>query len=78
MIGKSVVGRGGTDLCAPFRAIEESKDGRFQLIDALIIITDGLGPVPSKPPSFPVLWVLAPHGHNKCTFGSEVSLPPYE
>jgi predicted metal-dependent peptidase len=78
MIGKSVVGRGGTDLCAPFRAIEESKDGRFQLIDALIIITDGLGPVPSKPPSFPVLWVLAPHGHNKCTFGAEVSLPPDE
>lgn len=47
-------GRGGTDFSPQFDHIE--KNGIH--IDQYLVVTDGHGPFPSKPPSFPVTWLM--------------------
>ena len=47
-------GGGGTDFRPVFDHIETSEDDDP---DALIIFTDLMGPMPSSPPDFPVIWV---------------------
>ena len=74
-LGGAVVGRGGTDLCAPFEHIEADRAGDFLQLDALMVLTDGFGPSPKRPPWFPVLWVIAPDGRNQCNFGGELQMP---
>ncbi len=47
-----VYGGGGTDLQAPFERLEANPP------TALVVLTDGLGPYPTQPPKYPVLWAL--------------------
>lgn len=75
LLNNKVIGRGGTDLRAPFNLVLDDPSGRFAALDALIIVTDGYGPVPKQPPSFPVLWLITHGGTNSCTFGAEIALP---
>ena len=49
-----MLGRGGTDFRPPFKHIEKES-----LQPACFIyLTDGEGPFPKEPPSYPVLWVI--------------------
>jgi predicted metal-dependent peptidase len=66
-------GRGGTDLRLPFTwADEERRNGRR--ISALIVCTDGFGPLPSGAPAgLPVLFLLTPH-HAAPKFGEQLVL----
>ena len=68
-----VFGRGGTDLRLPFVwAEEEQRKGRR--ISALIVCTDGWGPLPAEPPTgLPVLFMLTPN-HQAPKFGEHVLL----
>jgi len=68
-----VFGRGGTDLRLPFTwAEEERRKGRS--ISALIVCTDGFGPLPSDAPAgLPVLFLLTPH-HAAPDFGEQLAL----
>ena len=75
LIGGQAIGRGGTDLRAPFHHIASSRDGQFAMLDALIVITDGYGAVPAELPPFPLLWVITPDGRNMCPFGATLTLP---
>lgn len=63
-----VYGRGGTDLRLPFVWAEEERlNGRS--ISALIVCTDGYGPLPSQAPAdLPVLFLLTPR-HQAPSFG---------
>ena len=66
-------GRGGTDLRRPFEWVDEQRrNGRS--ISALIVCTDGWGPLPREaPPSLPVLFMLTPN-HAAPTFGEHIVL----
>lgn len=75
LLRHKVYGRGGTDLRAPFTYVASDDAGRFQCMDALIVMTDGFGPVPDRPPTHPVLWIITPGGKNSSKFGWEVALP---
>ncbi len=75
LINNSAVGGGGTDLCAPFRWVDDQYRLHSPHMDALLIMTDGFGPVPSTAPPYPVLWAIAANGRNRCSFGAEVLLP---
>ena len=68
-------GRGGTDLRLPFTwADEERRNGRS--ISALIVCTDGFGPLPTDAPvGLPVLFLLTPH-HTAPKFGEKLVLKP--
>lgn len=68
-----VFGRGGTDIRLPFNWVErELENGRE--ISALIVCTDGFGPLPDKAPrDLPVLFMLTPH-HRAPKFGEHVLL----
>ncbi|MBI1304454.1 MAG: hypothetical protein GC172_11815 [Phycisphaera sp.] len=70
-----VFGRGGTDLRLPFRwAEEELRNGRR--ISALIVCTDGYGPLPQEPPrGMPVLFLL-PKMHAAPEFGEKLVVDP--
>ncbi|MFN5495449.1 MAG: DUF2201 family putative metallopeptidase [bacterium] len=70
-----VFGRGGTDLRLPFTwADEERRNGRS--ISALIVCTDGEGPMPShEPAGLPVLFLLTPR-HAAPKFGEKLVLKP--
>ncbi len=65
-------GWGGTDLRAPFAWLTaEERAGRLSPPpDALIVVTDGFGPMPRTPPPCPVLWLLAEHGVADVPFGA--------
>jgi predicted metal-dependent peptidase len=68
-----VFGRGGTDLRLPFAWAEEQRR-KGRRISALIVCTDGFGPLPQKAPSgLPVLFMLTPH-HQAPGFGERVVL----
>lgn len=75
LLRNEVHGRGGTDLRAPFTYVAADDAGRFQSMDALIVMTDGDGPVSDRPPPYPVLWIITPGGKNGSSFGWEVALP---
>lgn len=68
-------GRGGTDLCVPFSwAEEERRKGRS--ISAMIVFTDGDGPLPQEAPyGLPVLFLLTPR-HREPNFGEKLVLWP--
>jgi predicted metal-dependent peptidase len=68
-----VFGRGGTDLRLPFTwAEEERRKGRS--ISALIVCTDGFGPLPGDAPAgLPVLFLLTPQ-HAAPSFGEQLVL----
>jgi predicted metal-dependent peptidase len=66
------VGRGGTDIRAPFTWVESGlRTGHLpQPPDAMIVLTDGFGPMPSPPPSWPVLWIGTQHSIGTFPFGA--------
>ncbi len=70
-----VYGRGGTDLRLPFTwAEEERRKGRS--ISALIVCTDGYGPLPMEAPAgLPVLFLMTPR-HASPQFGEKLVLKP--
>ncbi len=70
-----VFGRGGTDLRLPFSwAEEERRKGRS--ISAMIVCTDGYGPLPQEEPrGLPVLFLLTPR-HSAPMFGEKLVLRP--
>jgi predicted metal-dependent peptidase len=70
-----VFGRGGTDIRVPFDwATKELEQGRR--ISALIVCTDGYGPLPAEPPrDLPVLFLLTPT-HKAPDFGQRLALGP--
>lgn len=72
-----VFGRGGTDLCLPFTWAEnERRNGRE--ISALIVCTDGFGPLPNAAPvGLPVLFALTPL-HQAPGFGELLVLGQHE
>lgn len=68
-----VFGRGGTDLRLPFVWVEEEQR-KGRRISALIVCTDGWGPLPAEPPTgLPVLFMLTPN-HQAPKFGEHVLL----
>jgi len=69
-------GRGGTDLRLPFTwAEKERRDGRR--ISALIVCTDGMGPLPERAPDgLPVLFLLT-RRHWKPSFGEHLVLDEF-
>jgi predicted metal-dependent peptidase len=62
-------GRGGTDIRVPFQWVEEDVSHSTLRADAVIIMTDGFGPVPEEPPEMPVLWIVPEGGHTQYPFG---------
>ena len=70
-----VFGRGGTNLRLPFTWAEgERRNGRS--ISALIVCTDGYGPLPTEAPAgLPVLFLLTPQ-HAPPEFGEQLVLRP--
>lgn len=69
-----VFGRGGTDLCVPFRWAEAER-AKGRRISALIVCTDGFGPLPTEAPvGTPVLFLLTPK-HAPPPFGERIVLP---
>jgi predicted metal-dependent peptidase len=67
-------GRGGTDLRLPFTWTEEAMQ-RDERISALVVCTDGFGPLPADAPDgLPVLFMLTPH-HAPPSFGRQLVLP---
>lgn len=66
-------GRGGTDLRLPFAWAEEARNNG-ERISALIVATDGYGPLPAQAPAdLPVLFLLTPQ-HAPPRFGIQVAL----
>lgn len=69
-----ILGRGGTDFRPVFRYIETELD---EYPDAVIIFTDGWGPVPEIPPEYPVLWVMVETESDlKMPFGEQIWTDP--
>lgn len=70
-----VFGRGGTDLRLPFSWVEEERR-KGRSISALIVCTDGYGPLPQEAPGgLPVLFLLTPC-HDAPKFGEKLVLRP--
>jgi predicted metal-dependent peptidase len=68
-----VYGRGGTDLRLPFEWAEKEL-GSGRRISALVVCTDGFGPLPERAPDgIPVLFLLTPI-HRPPQFGQHVVL----
>ncbi len=63
-------GGGGTDFMPVFEHLEKREPPR-----ALLFLTDGVGPAPSQPPPYPVLWVLTADGEVPVPWGEVVRLP---
>lgn len=63
-------GRGGTSFIPPFEKVEEL--GLEP--DALVYLTDGIGPFPGRAPSYPVVWGNI-HPASKYPFGDVVDIP---
>jgi predicted metal-dependent peptidase len=70
-------GRGGTDIRLPFTWLEsEMRAGRlFPPPDALIVLTDGFGPMRPEPPGYPVLWIATASAILRFPYGSTIRLP---
>lgn len=68
------LGRGGTDLRLPFQWAETER-AKGERISALIVCTDGFGPLPERAPDcLPVLFLLPKH-HARPSFGTHIVLP---
>jgi predicted metal-dependent peptidase len=63
-------GRGGTDLRPPFAWVQHAVEQEGQAVDALIYCTDGFGPMPDRPPEWPLLWIVPRHGLPAFAFGA--------
>ncbi|MCG5549314.1 DUF2201 family putative metallopeptidase [Halorhodospira halochloris] len=61
-------GAGGTDLCVPFKHLEETPP------TALVVMTDGFGPIPDQAPAYPVLWALTPGASRKPGWGKTATM----
>ena len=64
-------GHGGTDFRPPFDYIADHPELEPS---CLIYITDGYGPAPDRPPSYPVLWLLTADGETPAPWGRELRL----
>ena len=64
-------GHGGTDFRPPFVYVAEHPEIEPS---CLIYITDGCGPAPDNPPSYPVLWLLTGDGEKPAPWGHELRL----
>jgi predicted metal-dependent peptidase len=71
-------GRGGTDIRAPFEWLAtEARAGRlFPPADALVVVTDGFGPMPVREPGLPVLWLTPSAGVQTFPFGTVIPIAP--
>lgn len=57
----TVCGRGGTDFRPAFDWVQDAViNGRIEMPDALVYLTDGYGVFPASEPPFPVLWIGTP------------------
>ncbi|MCK8514989.1 VWA-like domain-containing protein [Methylonatrum kenyense] len=61
-------GGGGTDFVPLFQRLQDEPP------DALVILTDGMGPAPSRAPGWPVLWALSGNGTRPVRWGVEVKV----
>ena len=69
----NMYGRGGTDICLPFTWVEKER-AEARTVNALIICTDGCGPLPARAPNgLPVLFLLTPQ-HQMPKFGAVIVL----
>jgi predicted metal-dependent peptidase len=59
-------GGGGTDFAPFFAAID--REGLVDDATVAVYLTDGEGPFPPEPPSYPVLWVVTPGGIDEGRF----------
>lgn len=66
-------GGGGTDMGKIFEKVEAM--GLEKDVDAVVILTDGLTPFPSKVPDYPVLWGSIYCTPDKYPFGEVVMIP---
>ena len=63
-------GFGGTDFCPVFEYVDKNINDLNP--SCLIYITDGYGSAPTKPPQYPVLWLLTSDGcENFCKWGTK-------
>lgn len=62
-------GGGGTDFRPVFARLVGDPP------PALVFFTDGMGPAPTSPPPYPVLWCLVSQGHAPAPWGSRVAVP---
>jgi predicted metal-dependent peptidase len=67
-------GRGGTLFQPVFDWIEDLARRSATYPDALVYLTDGLGPFPPKPPPYPVLWILNQDCLSAIPFGGVINL----
>ena len=68
-------GRGGTDLRPAFTWVRDQlQSGSHPAPEALIYMTDGIGPMPEREPGVPVLWIVPRHGVREVPFGSMLRL----
>lgn len=73
--GHSFVGRGGTDIRLPFQWLQEQVENQAHpLPEALIVMTDGFGPLPEEEPPVPVFWIISEHGIREVPFGGMLRL----
>jgi hypothetical protein len=72
---EEVHGRGGTAFEPVMRWLRGADAERF---DALVYLTDGVGPAPETRPPCPMLWVLTPEAEPgpHLRFGGVVKIPP--
>ena len=64
-------GHGGTDFRPPFDYVASHSEIEPS---CLIYITDGCGPAPNRPPTYPVLWILTSDGIKPAEWGWELRL----
>ncbi|MFC1791043.1 VWA-like domain-containing protein [Gemmatimonadota bacterium] len=69
------LGRGGTDIRAPFIWIQERIRSGEEPPDAMIVATDGFGEMPDLAPAFRVLWLVPQAGLEEFPFGLVVRVP---
>lgn len=68
-------GRGGTDIQVPFQWFREQVERQAHpLPEALIVMTDGYGPLPKEEPPVPVFWIIPEHGIRVVPFGGMLRL----
>lgn len=66
----TIRGRGGTDFRPTFRFLDRQGEARPS---GVVYLTDGAGEFPSRPPGYPVLWVVPEFA--EVPFGERVVLP---
>ena len=69
-----LTGRGGTDFRPAFTWVAQQYASGRGHPDGVIVLTDGFGAFPARPPEFPVLWIVSEHGARDIPFGTVVRM----